>query len=106
MAALALNDEGLDDRYCAEQIALIADGIHARPNRTRFNMNNALIAFGVRNPKLEKKARAAAKKIGRVEVDHGETGCRTPDADAYITRTLTHRKGRVARELENKAKKK
>ena len=36
-------------------------------------MNNALINIGVRNPKLEKIAIAAAGRIGTVEVDHGET---------------------------------
>jgi 3-methyladenine DNA glycosylase AlkD len=94
VGSLALKDDGLDDAWCAEQIAIIAAGIHDRPNRTRHSMNNALIALGVRNGKLEKKARAAAKRIGRVEVDHGETGCRTPDADAYITKTLAHQKKR------------
>jgi 3-methyladenine DNA glycosylase AlkD len=92
LGSLALNDDDLDDRYCADQIAIIAKEIHTRPNRTRHSMNNALIALGVRNGKLEKKARAAAKKIGKVEVDHGETGCQTPDADSYMTKTLTHRK--------------
>lgn len=94
MASLAMNDDTLEDAWCAEQIALVARDIHARPNRTRHSMNNALIALGVRNPKLEKKARAAAKKIGRVEVDHGETGCKTPDADSYMTKTIQHQKKR------------
>jgi hypothetical protein len=38
----------------------------------------------MRNPKLQKKALAAAERIGNVEVDHGETSCKTPDAAAYI----------------------
>ena len=74
--------------------AIVAREIHTRPNRTRHSMNNALIALGVRNAKLEKKARTAAKKIGRVDVDHGETSCRTPDADSYMTKTLAHQKKR------------
>ena len=93
VASLALGDD-LDDAWCAEQIALIARDIHVRPNRTRHSMNNALIALGVRNGKLEKKARAAAKKIGRVEVDHGETNCQTPDADSYMTKTIAHKSAR------------
>ena len=47
-------------------------------------MNSVLIAIGARNAALEKKALAAAKKIGLVEIDHGKTGCRTPDAATYI----------------------
>jgi len=35
---------------------------------------------------------AAAKRIGKVEVDHGETGCKTPDAAAYIRKVLDHRR--------------
>ena len=51
-------------------------------------MNSALISIGVRNSKLERKALAAAKRIGKVEVDHGETSCKTPDATAYIKKTV------------------
>lgn len=34
-----------------------------------------------------------AARIGKVEVDHGETGCKTPDAAVYIRKTLERRKG-------------
>jgi hypothetical protein len=54
-------------------------------------MNNALIAIGCRNPTLTKRALAASKRIGKVEVDHGETGCKTPDAAEYIQRTLARK---------------
>ena len=49
-------------------------------------MNRALIAIGRRTPPLRRAATAAAKRIGPVEVDHGETGCKTPDAVAAITK--------------------
>ena len=55
-------------------------------------MNNALICIGVRNPKLQRRAIAVAGKIGKVEVDHGETSCKTPDAVPYIKKTIAHRK--------------
>ena len=55
-------------------------------------MNNALIAIGIRNARLEKLAIAAARRIGKVEVDHGETSCKTNDAEAYIKKTKEHRK--------------
>jgi len=58
----------------------------------RNAMNNALIAIGIRNPHLEKKAIAAAQKIGKVEVDHGETGCKTPDAIPYIQKSLDRKR--------------
>ena len=46
--------------------------------------DGALIAVGVFTPALRKKAIEAAKRIGKVEVDHGETNCRTPDAISNI----------------------
>jgi hypothetical protein len=48
----------------------------------------AMIAIGIRNRRLERKALAAARRIGVVEVDHGETSCKTPNATAYIKRTV------------------
>jgi hypothetical protein len=54
-------------------------------------MNGALIAIGLRNPAMEKRAVDIAKKIGRVVVDHGETACKTPDAIEYIKKTKAHR---------------
>ena len=55
-------------------------------------MNGALISIGMRNPGLEKKAVAAARRIGKVEVDHGETSCKTPDAVAYIRKGVERKK--------------
>jgi 3-methyladenine DNA glycosylase AlkD len=95
LARQAMQDDSLTDAFCLEQIRLIAREIHTRPNRTRQSMNQALISLGVRNPRLEKAARAAAKKIGKVTVDHGQTSCTTPDAAAYMTRTLAYRKNKA-----------
>ena len=91
-ALRVVQNDVLTDAYCSEQIDLIVREIHTRPNRTRHSMNQALISLGVRNPRLEKKARAAAKKIGKVEVDHGQTSCTTPDAARYMTKILEHKK--------------
>ena len=49
-------------------------------------MNLALIAIGIYKPTLRKQAIAAARRIGKVEVDHGETSCKTPDAESYIVK--------------------
>jgi len=87
-----------DDTYTNEEmIAWLEDieaNIHTAKNRVRHSMNGALISIGVRNATLKRKAIAAAKRIGKVDVDHGETGCKTPDAVAYIEKTLAHRKAR------------
>jgi len=66
----------------------IEANIHQLKNCTRETMNMALIAVGIRNSNLEKLATAAAGRIGKVEVDHGDTSCKTPDAAAYIKKTL------------------
>lgn len=88
----------LDEAWLREQLQVIEAEIHARPNRTRHSMNQALIGIGVRGGTLQKAALAAAKRIGRVDVDHGETGCKTPDATAYIGRTVAYRADRKARD--------
>lgn len=88
---VALNDRELPDSYFAPLIDEIAKTIHSRKNRVRYEMNGALIAIGLRSDELEKQALAAAKAIGRVEVDHGETNCKTPDAVEYIRKTKAYR---------------
>jgi 3-methyladenine DNA glycosylase AlkD len=84
LAHLALQDASLPDDYFRPYLKTIERDIHQRQNRVRYSMNNALIAIGMRNSTLQEEAIAAATKIGRVEVDHGETNCKTPDAIAYI----------------------
>jgi 3-methyladenine DNA glycosylase AlkD len=87
----------LTDADCEQALRTIEEHIHSSKNRTRYAMNSALIAIGVRNGTLRRKALAAAKRIGKVEVDHGETGCKTPDAAAYIAKTVAHHKSKKAR---------
>ena len=72
-------------------LARIEKEIHGSPNLARHAMNNALIAIGVFLPALRAKAVAAAKRIGKVEVDHGKTACETPDAVAYIAKAAKRR---------------
>ncbi len=90
LAGLAETDEFTDDEL-EGYIEVIERGIHTAKNRVKYSMNNAVIAIGLR-PKLQKKVIAAAKRIGKVEVDHGVTGCKTPDAASYIAKTVEYRK--------------
>jgi 3-methyladenine DNA glycosylase AlkD len=71
--------------------------IHQQPNRTRHAMNGVLIGIGGYVDALRPHALAVAKTIGKVEVDHGETGCVTPDAAGYIAKLAAHRAGKAAR---------
>jgi 3-methyladenine DNA glycosylase AlkD len=93
---LARNDSSLPDAWFTAHLKTIEREIHQRKNRVRYAMNGALISIGVRNPALEKKALAVAKKIGPVQVDHGQTNCQTPDAAEYIARTKEHQQSRKA----------
>ena len=79
-----MDDDGLPDEYFERFLSTIESDLHGSPNRVRHEMNSALIAIGIRNPALEEKALAAAARIGKVKVDHGETGCKTPEAAGYI----------------------
>lgn len=74
-------------------IERIAEEIGTAKNRTRDAMNSALIAIGSRHP-FTKQAIDAARQIGKVEVDHGETGCKTPDAEPYIRKVLARKRTR------------
>ena len=78
--------DSISDADAEKVLATIENEIHRSPNWARYAMNNALIAIGVYKPALRKKATAAARRIGKVEVDHGKTYCKTPDAAPYIER--------------------
>ncbi|MGH9842625.1 MAG: DNA alkylation repair protein [Blastocatellia bacterium] len=102
IARLALDDKELPDDYFEEYLKVIGADIHNRKNRVRYQMNGALIAIGCRNENLEKKALAVAAKVGKVEVDHGETNCKTPDATEYI-RKARFRHKKIKKEPAKKA---
>jgi 3-methyladenine DNA glycosylase AlkD len=87
VSALALDpNNGLPDSYFEDHLKTIRNDIHGAKNFTRHMMNLALISIGGRNTKLRKLAEEAAKRIGKVEVDHGETDCKTPEAIPYIAK--------------------
>lgn len=87
---LATLDESTPDAWFAQRLAEIEQRIHTAPNDDREAMNGCLIAIGGRSAGLRKLASAAARRIGKVEVDHGDTSCKTPDALAYIDKAWAH----------------
>ncbi|MBL8860478.1 MAG: DNA alkylation repair protein [Planctomycetes bacterium] len=90
VAHLAQRDDAAPDTFFEPLLARIERGIHAAPNCERGNMNLALIAIGCRGAALRKAATAAAKRVGRVEIDHGDTACKTPDAAATIEKAWAY----------------
>ena len=95
-SAMAANAELPDDAWFEAKIGEIEKGIGKAKNRVRHAMNQALITIGTRSDRLRRMAVAAAKRIGKVEVDHGDTGCKTPDAATYIEKTVAYRKQKAA----------
>lgn len=91
LAGIAQDENNFSDDYFEAYLQPIETGIHSAPNRVRDAMNSALIAIGIRNHNLKAKAQTLAKQIGKVEVDHGQTGCKTPDACQYIDKTWTRK---------------
>ena len=90
VGAMAMCDETTPDSWFAERLAEIEKAIRAAPNASREAMNLAVISIGCRSTALRAAAKAAAKRIDKVEIDHGDTACKTPDAPAYIDKAWTH----------------
>ncbi|HWI62452.1 MAG TPA: hypothetical protein VNT75_11475, partial [Symbiobacteriaceae bacterium] len=80
---------GRDRLDYAGLLGKIEREIHGAPNRKREAMNNALIAIGIYRKDLSEAAIAAAGRIGPVEIDHGDTACKTPAAAEYIRKALS-----------------
>ena len=84
---VALKDDSqLDLKEVKQLLQRVAKTIHDQPNRVRYVMNGFVIAVGSYVKSLTDEAIAAAKKIGKVSVDVGETACKVPDAAEYINK--------------------
>ena len=79
----------------ADFLKTMEENIHQAPNRTRHAMNSALISIGTYIN--EKSALRSAKRIGVVEVDHGDTSCKTKPAGAYIQKAAAHHRAKLAK---------
>ncbi|MED3038454.1 DNA alkylation repair protein [Bacillus tropicus] len=84
LANIAIKNKMLQDDFFSPYLEEIKVNIHNEKNRKKEAMNRALIAIGIRNEDLERLAIEIAREIGKVQVDHGETSCKTPDAEPYI----------------------
>jgi len=84
----------IPDAEAHQYLNAIESTIRDSTNRARYAMNHALIAIGTHKPALKKEALAAAARIGKVQVDHGKTSCKTPDAAAYIRKATSKSRGR------------
>ena len=81
-------DEELDLKVLQKLLDRVTLEIHDSNNRVRSAMNGFVISVGGYVLPLQKKAREAAKKIGKVEVDVGDTACKVPLALEYIDKMI------------------
>jgi len=88
-------DENLDLDLLERLIDRVVEEIHDAPNRVRYTMNGFIISVGGYVKPLLSQAKAAAKKIGKVSVDMGDTACKVPLATEYIAKIED--KGRVGK---------
>ncbi len=106
IAALASGDTARDE-WLAARLDEIERDLRAAPNYVRHCMNAALIAIGGSRPSLTRRAIEVAGRIGKVEVDHGDTSCKTPDAVPYIRKMAARAKAKKpAPKKRKKAKEK
>ena len=91
VSAIAANgDVSLDVGHA--YLAEIEAGVESAPNRTRLAMNSALIALGGYNSCLYEDVVACSGRIGPIQVDHGDTGCKTPDPVVYMQKMRARQK--------------
>lgn len=78
------SNEVVDHKEVEKLITRAVSKIHEERNQVKAAMNGFIIGVGSYLPDLTQKAKAAAKKIGKILIDQGQTACKTPDARAYI----------------------
>lgn len=69
-------------------LTFVNDHIHQEENRVKYAMNSFVIAVGISYMPLHEYAYEVAHNIGIVEVDMGDTNCKTPNAAAYIKKAV------------------
>lgn len=88
-----------DDALDLDQIETLLDeavaSVHTASNRVRYQMNNFVISVGCYVEPLLARAKEAASQIGSVQVDMGDTACKTPSATETIAKVEAM--GRVGR---------
>jgi 3-methyladenine DNA glycosylase AlkD len=94
-------DEELDLKLFGKLLKRVEKEIKKSPNRVKYTMNCFILAAGQCVEALTDPALATADKVGKVEVDMGDTSCKVPDAGAYlrsmIDRGMIGRKKKHAR---------
>jgi len=105
LCGIARENSGLlTDVEYAEFLTTIEKDIHQAQNRVKHAMNLALISVGAYID--EKGAVTIAKRIGPVDVDHGDTSCKTQLAAPYIQKAAAHHRAKLAKKAAKRTTKK
>ncbi len=82
------DDADLDVAALKKLLDRVEKEIHRHSTRLAYAMNTFLISVGAYVNPLSAEAVAAAKRIGKVECDMGDTSCRVPYAPDYIKKCI------------------
>lgn len=77
-------DGELDLKEIEVLLDRVVKEIRGAPNRVRYCMNGFVLAVAAAVKPLLPKAKLAAERIGKVDVDMGDTSCQVPVALEYI----------------------
>jgi 3-methyladenine DNA glycosylase AlkD len=77
-------DEELELAEIEDLLGTVVKSVKTAQNRVRYSMNTFVISVASYVKPLLKQAKAAARQIGAVSVDTGDTACNVPLATAYI----------------------
>lgn len=80
------DDSDLNLKEIKSHLKMIEASIDKAKGRVRYTMNGFVIAAGSFVEPLLNNAKATAKKIGKVDVEMGETSCKVPLATDYIAK--------------------
>ncbi|MFW6327677.1 MAG: DNA alkylation repair protein [Bacteroidota bacterium] len=89
---LSMKNNKLEDDFFLPFIELAEKKLQTLPNRAKEGFNNCLISIGARNESLRDRVLEAAKTIGPVEVDHGDTSCQTFIIEEYLEKIYQRKK--------------
>lgn len=90
LGQLAFAEVPFPDAWFEPHLARIERGIHSAPNNERDSMLRAVIRIGCRSEALRQRALDAARRIGPVAIDYGDTSCEVPDVAAQIEKAWAH----------------
>lgn len=80
-------DENLPIEQLEDLLNRVVDTLQKSPNRVRYAMNDFIISCGTYVAPLSEKAIEAARNVGTVTVEMGETDCKVPSAESYIIKS-------------------